>query len=85
MIANISQAEDDKCKKRGRRPNRLCCADESVDALHEKEKEIFRGCFKEVTGFEKPDKREHGHHKKFDLFSCEEVEKRKSDMIVSIN
>jgi len=71
---------DEKCRKRYRRPQ-LCCAQEAVENFHEKERDIMKDCYKEITGVERPDKREHGHHKKFDLFSCEEVEKRKNDMI----
>nr|AVI04883.1 putative odorant-binding protein 2 [Anthonomus grandis] len=72
-------------KKRPPRRPRVCCAEESLDAIHEKEKDTSRSCYKEVTGLDRPEKPEHGFHgpphKKFDLFSCEGVEKRKSDMI----
>nr|WJJ63284.1 odorant binding protein 26 [Pachyrhinus yasumatsui] len=71
-----SVAMDDKCKKRHRRP-KLCCADESFDAMHDKDKDIFRGCLKDTLGVEKLDH----HHRKLDLFNCEEVEKRKNEMI----
>lgn len=76
---------EEKCPKRHRRP-KLCCAEETLDALHAKKKEITKACFKEVTGLEKQDRHDHGpHFKRFDLFNCKEVEKRKSDMIVSFS
>ncbi|XP_066147105.1 uncharacterized protein [Euwallacea fornicatus] len=74
-------ANEEKCKKRHRRP-KLCCAESTLDALHDNEKELCRACYKEVTGVEKFNRHESGHHhRKFDLFSCEQVERRKTDMI----
>nr|QFO46775.1 odorant binding protein [Cylas formicarius] len=67
---------DDKCKRRHRRPA-LCCAENTFEERHDREKELYRTCFKEVIGVEKPEKHEHRR----DPFSCEEAEKRKNDMM----
>ncbi|XP_030746458.1 uncharacterized protein LOC115875193 [Sitophilus oryzae] len=69
-----SPNEDDKCKKRHRRP-KACCADELLDQIHEKDKELVRSCFREVLGVDK-----HEHHRRGDPFSCEQAEKRRNDM-----
>lgn len=57
-----------------------CCAQESFKTLMDKEREVLGECFQEII-------REEHHHpvspNKFDMFSCEAVEKRKNDMIVS--
>lgn len=63
----------DKCKYRRKR---LCCAETSMEELHEKEKEIKRECFKQTLG---KDKEQRG----MDPFKCENIEKHKRDMIVS--
>nr|QTE76124.1 odorant binding protein 16 [Harmonia axyridis] len=64
------EAVSDKCRYRRKR---LCCAETSIEELHEKEKEIKRECFKQVLGKEK----EH----RMDPFKCENIEKHKRDMI----
>nr|APG79379.1 pheromone binding protein 18 [Cyrtotrachelus buqueti] len=69
-----AQSGDDKCKKRRRKPS-LCCADDIIDQQHEKDRETFRSCFREVLGVEKS-----GHHRRGDPFSCKEAEKRRNDM-----
>ncbi|XP_044751037.1 uncharacterized protein LOC123311252 [Coccinella septempunctata] len=61
----------DKCKYRRKR---LCCAETSMEELHEKEKEIKRECFKQVLG---KDKEQRG----MDPFRCENIEKHKRDMV----
>lgn len=60
-----------------------CCAQDSFKAIMDKEREVLKDCFKEIIGEEHQPGRLN-HPKKFDMFSCEAVEKRKNDMIVSL-
>ncbi|KAF7282955.1 hypothetical protein GWI33_001765 [Rhynchophorus ferrugineus] len=68
------QNSDEKCKKKRRKPS-LCCADDIFEQEHEKDRDIFRSCFREVLGVEKS-----SHHRRGDPFSCKETEKRRNDM-----
>ncbi|KAL3281877.1 hypothetical protein HHI36_005082 [Cryptolaemus montrouzieri] len=61
----------DKCKYRRKR---LCCAETSMEELHEREKEVKRECFKQVLGKDK-------EPRIVDPFRCENIEKHKRDMI----
>ncbi|XP_066261485.1 uncharacterized protein [Euwallacea similis] len=56
---------------------KLCCGEDFLRSLKESVQDISKKCYKDVTGHEFSAK----GTKYFDLFSCEAVEKRKSDMI----
>ncbi|KAJ8941164.1 hypothetical protein NQ318_010868 [Aromia moschata] len=66
--------EKDKCRPWRRKP-KWCCADDVLEKLHDKDKDIRRSCFREITGKDKPDR------PKFDPFRCEDVEKHRKEMI----
>ncbi|KAG5869739.1 hypothetical protein JTB14_034361 [Gonioctena quinquepunctata] len=75
--------EDDKCPppRRGKPP--LCCAEKTMSSLHEEKKDIKRACFKEITGKDKPERREKPHGppgNMFDPFNCEKVEQHRREM-----
>ncbi|RZC33474.1 uncharacterized protein BDFB_005808 [Asbolus verrucosus] len=62
----------DKCKPPRKR--KLCCAEETFEEYHEKDREIRKECFKQVTGKDKDSRGE------FDLFRCDKVEKHRRDI-----
>ncbi|KAK9872209.1 hypothetical protein WA026_017008 [Henosepilachna vigintioctopunctata] len=62
---------NDKCKYRRKK---ICCAENSMEELHEKEKEVKRECFKRGLGKDK-------EMKSMDPFKCDNVDKHKKDMI----
>ena len=63
---------DDKCHKKFT----FCCANEVLNKIHKEKWALKKECFKEVVG-------EEFSKWSFDPFTCDGIEKRKSDMIVS--
>ncbi|KAJ3654616.1 hypothetical protein Zmor_013791 [Zophobas morio] len=70
----------DKDKCRPFRRKSWCCAEETTDALHEKNREIKRECFKKVTGRDKDGKDSRDGKDGFDPFRCDKVEKHRKEM-----
>ncbi|EFA03231.1 hypothetical protein TcasGA2_TC013160 [Tribolium castaneum] len=64
-------AVTEKC--RPFRKKKLCCAEETFDELHDKDRDFKRECFKQVVG-SKDGPRE------FDPFRCDKVDKHRRDM-----
>lgn len=63
-------------------PPPLCCGEELVKKMHQEERDMKKICFKEITGMDKPEKRQNPPSE-FDLLNCEEINKRKQQMRVS--
>lgn len=70
------EAVSDKC--RPFRKKRWCCAEETFEEQHEKEKELKKECFRKIQGKDKDGPRE------FDPFRCDKVDKHRRDMTVFI-
>ncbi|KAH0810569.1 hypothetical protein GEV33_012222 [Tenebrio molitor] len=64
----------DKCRPPFRR-RKMCCADETMEEQHEKDKELKRECFKKLTGKDKE-----GRGGEFDPFRCDRVDKHRKEM-----
>jgi hypothetical protein len=69
-------AHPDKCRPPFRR-RKMCCADETMEEQHEKDKELKRECFKKLTGKDKE-----GRGGEFDPFRCDRVDKHRKEMTV---
>ncbi|XP_044268493.1 uncharacterized protein LOC123013781 [Tribolium madens] len=57
------------------RKKKLCCAEETFDDIHEKERDFKRECFKQVVGNKDKD-----GPRDFDPFRCDKVDKHRRDM-----